>query len=99
VTVLLACAGATAATWVLRVLFIAVVPARSLPATVRGALPSVGPAVLAAVVAAALFGTPAHGNAAVLAGAVATGLVVWRSGSVVLATGIGLCAVAAIHLL
>jgi branched-subunit amino acid transport protein len=86
-------------TWLLRVLLITVVPAGQLPAPVRRALPHVGPAVLAAVIAAALVGGPGGVDPAFLAGAVVTAAVAWRRGSVVLATVCGLGAVALLQLL
>jgi branched-subunit amino acid transport protein len=99
VTALMACAGAAAVTWLLRVLLITVLPAGQLPASVRRTLPHVGPAVLAAVVAAALVGGPGGVDRAFLAGAVVTGVVAWRWGGVVVATACGLGTVALLHLL
>jgi branched-subunit amino acid transport protein len=93
-TALIASLGAAVATYALRILLITLVPASRLPATVRRFLPHVGPAVLAALVAAALFGSPGGVQPAFLLGAVLTGAVAWRGGSVVLATWAGLCAVA-----
>ena len=98
-TALLACTGAALVTWLLRVLLIAVVPARHLPAVVQRTLPHVGPAVLAAVVAAALVGGPRGVDLAFLAGAAAVVVVARRTGNLALATGTGLGAVALLHLL
>jgi branched-subunit amino acid transport protein len=99
VTALVAVAGAAAATWLLRVLFITLVPAGRLPGPVRRTLPHVGPAVLAAVIAAALAGGQAGVDPAFLGGAVVTAVVAWRRRSVVLATVCGLGTVALLHLL
>jgi branched-subunit amino acid transport protein len=49
-TALLAFGVGAAATWLFRVLFIALVPADKLPTTVRQALPHIGPAVMAALI-------------------------------------------------
>jgi branched-subunit amino acid transport protein len=94
VTALVATTGAAVATYVLRILLIILVPASRLPTSVRRLLPHVGPAVLASLVAAALFGSPDGLQPAFLLGAVVTGAVAWRAGNVVLATGVGLVAVA-----
>jgi branched-subunit amino acid transport protein len=94
VTALVASLGAVVATYVLRILLINLVPASRLPASVQRVLPHVGPAVLAALVAAALFGSPDGVQPAFLIGAVLAGAVACRGGSVVLATGVGLAAVA-----
>jgi branched-subunit amino acid transport protein len=94
VTALVATLGAALATYVLRILLITLVPASRLPASVRRLLPHVGPAVLASLVAAALFGSPGGVQPAFLLGAVLTGAVAWRGGNIVLATGVGLGAVA-----
>ena len=98
-TALLASAGAVLVTWLLRVLFITLVPAGHLPAVVQRALPHVGPAVLAAVVAAALLGGRGGADVGSLAGAAAVCLVAWRSGSILLATAAGLGVVTLVHLL
>jgi branched-subunit amino acid transport protein len=98
-TALAALIGAAVVTWVLRVLLITLVPATRLPGVARRALPHVGPAVLMALVAAALFGSPGGVRPAFLLGAALTGAVAWWRGNVVLATGVGLCAVAAGQLL
>jgi branched-subunit amino acid transport protein len=98
-TALAASAGAVAVTWVLRVLLITLVPASRLPVAVQRALPHVGPAALMAVVAAALFGSAGGVQPAFLVGAALTGAVAWWHGNLVLATGVGLCAVALYQLL
>jgi branched-subunit amino acid transport protein len=98
-TALVALAGAVVVTWVLRVLLITVVPATRLPGVVQRALPHVGPAVLMALVAAALLGSPGGVHPAFLLGAALTGAVAWWRGNIVLATAVGLCAVAAVQLL
>lgn len=96
-TALIASLGAAVATYGLRVLLITLAPASRLPAAFRRYLPHVGPAVLAALVAAALLPPSGGVEPAFLLGAALTGAVSWRSGSIVLATGMGLCAVAIWH--
>jgi branched-subunit amino acid transport protein len=82
--------------WVLRLLFIVVVPAERLPARVREALGHVAPAVLAALVAVDATSTARGGGPSVVAAVVATLLVVAavvrRTGSLSLAVGISLAA-------
>ena len=56
-TALLALSLGALATWLLRVGFIALLPADRLPAALRRALPHVGPAVLAALVVSSLAGS------------------------------------------
>lgn len=78
-TTLLACA---AATWLLRVALITILPADRLPDRVRNALPHVGPAVLGALIIGGLTrdGGPAAlfvPSAAPLA-LLAAGVVAWR---------------------
>ena len=96
---LLASAGAVVVTWVLRVLLITLVPAARLPAVVKRALPHVGPATLMALVAAALFGSPGGVRPPFVVAAVLTGAVAWWRGNIVLATAVGLGAVAVAGLL
>jgi branched-subunit amino acid transport protein len=92
-TALIATVGAATATYALRVLLITLVPASHLPDGVRRYLPHVGPAVLAALVATALF--PSSGvQPAFLVGAALTAVAARRGGNVVVATGVGLGAVA-----
>ncbi|GAA1847650.1 hypothetical protein GCM10009836_29100 [Pseudonocardia ailaonensis] len=67
--------GGAVATYLLRVVLLAVVPAERLPARVREALPHVGPAVLAALTVGAVAHAPSV--AAVLA-LLAAGLVARR---------------------
>jgi branched-subunit amino acid transport protein len=98
VTALIASAGAVVVTWVLRVLLITLVPATRLPSAVQRALPHVGPAVLMALVAAALFGSSDGVQPAFLLGAAVTGAVAWWRGRIVLATGAGLGVIAACQL-
>ena len=98
-TALIASLGAALATYLLRILLITLVPASQLPAAVRRLLPHVGPAVLAGLVAAALFRPSGAVQPAFLVGAALTGAVAWWRGSVVLATGVGLSAVAACRLI
>jgi branched-subunit amino acid transport protein len=52
VTAFFLLAGAGIVSWVLRALFITLVPARNLPERFRGALTSAGPAAMAALLAA-----------------------------------------------
>ncbi|WP_181783074.1 AzlD domain-containing protein [Pseudonocardia pini] len=79
---LLALFGGAAATYLLRVLLVAVVPADKLPAWVREALPHVGPAVLAALIVGSLVhqgGIPALFTAGPAPFALlAAGFVAWR---------------------
>ena len=98
-TALLAALGAALATYLVRILLITLVPASRLPAAVGRLLPHVGPAVLAALVVAALFRPSGAVQPAFLVGAALTGAVAWWRGSVVLAMGVGLCAVAACQLI
>jgi branched-subunit amino acid transport protein len=93
-TALIACAAAAAVTWLLRVLPITVVPVTRLPAGVQRSLPQVGPAVLAALVAATVFAAPTGATPAFLSGALVSGLVAWRTRGVVLPTVAGLDTVA-----
>jgi branched-subunit amino acid transport protein len=93
-TALIASAGAVVVSWVLRILLITIVPATRLPSGVQRVLPHVGPAVLMALVAAALFGSLGGVRPAFLVGAAVTGVVAWWRGNMVLATGAGLCTVA-----
>jgi branched-subunit amino acid transport protein len=94
VTALLALGGAVAVSWFLRVLVVTVLPASRLPERVRRTLPDLGPAVLAALVAAALLGGAGAPNPAFVAGAAVTGLVSWRTGRTGLSIAAGLAAVA-----
>ena len=93
-TALLASLGAAVATYALRVLLITLVPASQLPTAVRRVLPHVGPAVLAALVAAALFSPSSAVQPAFVLGAALTGAVAWRGGGIALASAVGLGAVA-----
>jgi branched-subunit amino acid transport protein len=70
-----------------------------LPAPVQRTLPHVGPAVLAAVVAAALVGGPEGAEPTFLAGAAVTAAVARRLNGIAPATACGLCAVVVLHLL
>jgi branched-subunit amino acid transport protein len=92
-TALIASLGAAVATYVLRVLLITLVPASHLPAGVRRFLPYVGPAVLAALVATALF-PPSAVQPAFLVAAALTAVAARRGGNLVVATAVGLGAVA-----
>jgi branched-subunit amino acid transport protein len=57
--------GAGLVSWVLRVLFIVLVPARRLPPRVRRALPHTGPAALAALLATGLARSGSGGGSPV----------------------------------
>jgi branched-subunit amino acid transport protein len=97
-TALFATLGAAVATYALRVLLITLVPASHLPGAVRRLLPHVGPAVLAALVATALF-PPSGVQPAFLIGAALTAVAARRGGNVVMATGMGVAAMAMWQLL
>jgi branched-subunit amino acid transport protein len=97
-TALLALTGAVLVTWVLRVLVITVLPASRLPDRVRQTLPDVGPAVLAALVAAALFAAPGGPDPVWLVGVAVTGVLAWRTHRIGLSTVAGLAAVALLEL-
>ncbi len=94
-TATLAMLGLGAACWVMRSLFILLVPAERLPAAVRDALQYLAPAVLAALVASELTDGAqglALGGAVVLVGSMALAAVLVRlTGSLGLsvATGLG----------
>ena len=74
-TAVLTLFGGAVASYLLRVLLLAVVPAERLPARVREALPHVGPAVLAALIVGTLAHTPSVAAALAL---LAAGLAAWR---------------------
>ena len=90
------------ACWLLRILFIVVVPAERLPDTFRDALQFLAPAVLASLVAVGLVGAVRGsdlGAALVMVGAIGVaGLVVRRTGSLALAVGIGALAALVVDL-
>ena len=79
--------------WMMRVLFIAVVPASRLPGPVHAGLRYLAPAVLASLIVVELAGqtSPRDPKASlvVLASMLAAGLVVRRSGSMLLAIAVG----------
>ena len=89
-TAVIALGGAVAVTWFLRVLVVTVLPASRLPERVRRTLPDVGPVVFAALVAAALLGGVGAPEPSVVAGVAVTGVVVWRTNRIGLATAAGL---------
>ena len=93
-TVLLALGGAVAVSWLLRVLVITLLPASRLPERARRTLPDVGPAVFAALVAAALLGGAAAPDPSFVGGVVVAGLVAWRTHRIGLSTAAGLATVA-----
>jgi branched-subunit amino acid transport protein len=91
VTALLIVLGASLATWLLRIVFITVLPAERLPARVQRAFDDVAPAVLAAIVVSHVVraggpgGIPWPTLGAVLAAAV----VAWRSRNLALPVAVG----------
>lgn len=96
-TALVAMLGLGVCCWVLRILFIAVIPADRLPATAREAMIFLAPAVLGAMVAVETWAT-AQGDSTLvtlfIAGSVfAIAGIVYRTGSLLLAVGVG-CALA-----
>jgi branched-subunit amino acid transport protein len=79
-TVLLALVAAGVVSWLLRVLFIAVVPAARLPEGFRRAVAHAGPAALAALIAAGLVRPgPGITPLPVLLALFAGGVVAWRT--------------------
>jgi branched-subunit amino acid transport protein len=92
--------GAGLVSWVLRVLFIVLVPARRLPPRVHRALPYTGPAALAALLATGLARSGSGGGSppAVLLALLAAALVARRTRSLLLATGAGVGAFALLTL-
>lgn len=93
-TALLALAGLAAASWVLRAMFVVMVPAERLPRSLRDSLSHLAPAVLAALVtvevAAAARGLDAFRAAVLLGSIVLAGVVVRVTGKRGLAVGVGL---------
>jgi branched-subunit amino acid transport protein len=84
--------GAGLVSWVLRVLFIVLVPARRLPPPVHRALAHTGPAALAALLATDLAQSGFDGGSpvALLLALLAAALVARRTRSLLLATGAGI---------
>ena len=86
--------GAGLATWVLRIGFIGLIPAQTLPVRIRRALDVTGPSAMAALIANDLIHEASRGAAvfagAVIATAVAT-IAMWRFHNLALVTiaGIG----------
>jgi branched-subunit amino acid transport protein len=95
ITALTLCAAA-AITWLLRVLTVTIVPARMLPKGVQRALPHVGPAVLAAIITAALLSAPQDQRAVFFLAAAVTSVVAWRGSSPLAAVLTGLVLVLAL---
>jgi branched-subunit amino acid transport protein len=93
-TAVLAMVALGAVCWVMRALFIVLVPAEVLPSSVREALTHLAPAVLAALVATELVGAAdgldAARTAVLLVAVVLAGLAVRLTGSGGLAIAIGL---------
>jgi branched-subunit amino acid transport protein len=79
--------------WSFRVLFIVLVPAERLPATVKRALGYLPPSVLAAMVAVETASTARAGSSAVgvyvVAAVVLMGVVTWRTRSLLWTIGVG----------
>jgi branched-subunit amino acid transport protein len=88
--------------WAFRILFIVVVPAHRLPATVKRALGFLAPSVLAALVAVETQSTAASGSPVVGVYVVGTvllmGLVTWRTRSLLWTIGVGAVAVVVLDL-
>lgn len=92
-TTWIAVLGAAACTYLLRISMVVVLAGRQLPASLEHQLRLAGPAVLAAVVASALFvsdGAAQAAPASHLAAVVAAGLVVRRTGRSLHALLVGL---------
>jgi branched-subunit amino acid transport protein len=92
---------AAAATWALRVAFIAVIPAELLPARIRRGLDDVAPAVAAAIIATHLadgVGLRALPSLDLVAAGVA-GAVAWRTRNLGATVVVGVAAVALLHLI
>jgi branched-subunit amino acid transport protein len=98
-TIVLLLAAAT--TWLLRIAFIALVPAARLPERVHAALDDVAPAVMAALVVASL----AHGRglaglaASDVAAALIAAVVAWRTRSLAITVVVGVVAAGVLRLL
>ena len=95
-TTLAVFAAAGAVTWVLRVAFITVVPARHLPASVIDTLRYAGPAAFAALLVTTLTAHPA-GPAVdhwrTITAVAVTGVVTWRLRNLMVAIGTGAVAI------
>lgn len=91
--------AAAVATWLLRVAFITMVPARRLPARLRDALGEVAPAVMAALIASHLVrgGVAAAVSTDVVA-LLVVALVAWRGRSLATTTATGVVAAALLRL-
>ena len=93
-TPMLAMVGLAVGSWLLRALFIVLVPAERLPTGVSGALTHLAPAVLAALVAVEVVGAVQDldltATALVLGSLVLAGVAVRVTGSMGLAVTIGL---------
>lgn len=102
-TATLALLGAAAGSYVLRIAFVTLIDVDRLPASVRGSLAYVGPAVTAAIVVSALAGGAGRGGLALtgpqVAGLAAAALVMWRTSSLLWALGAAMTAFAAVGLL
>jgi len=86
--------GAGLATWVLRIGFIGLIPARTLPVRVRRALDVTGPSAMAALIVNDLMHEASRGAAVITGALIATAvaaLVMWRFQNLALVTiaGIG----------
>ena len=85
--------GAGVATWVLRVGFINLIPARTLPARIRRALDVTGPSAMAALIVNDLMHEASRGMGAVTAALIGTAvaaLVMWRFQNLALVTVAGI---------
>jgi branched-subunit amino acid transport protein len=85
--------GAGLATWVLRIGFVGLIPARTLPAGIRSALDVTGPSAMAALIVKDLMHEGSRGVGIMVAAMIATAVsafVMWRlqNLAVVIVTGI-----------
>ena len=85
--------GAGLATWVLRIGFIGLIPARTLPARIRRALDVTGPSAMAALIVNDLIYEASRGAAVITGALIATAvaaIVMWRFQNLALVTVAGI---------
>jgi len=85
--------GAGLATWVLRIGFIGLIPARTLPVRIRRALDVTGPSAMAALIVNDLMHEASRGPAVITGALIATAvaaLVMWRLQNLALVTVAGI---------
>jgi branched-subunit amino acid transport protein len=85
--------GAGLATWVLRIGFIGLIPARMLPVRIRRALDVTGPSAMAALIVNDLIHEASRGAAVISGALIATAvaaLVMWRFQNLALVTVAGI---------